>query len=119
MSGAVQAVIGVVEIVAGAVLDAYSLGTIGNPLIMAGVAQLLGYAISLFNNPRKPPLIPIGASYAGTLEPRRIIYGKLKVGGMYTAPPLTSGPNNDFLDMIFTVCGHDRSELPNLFMPSP
>jgi hypothetical protein len=66
MSKAIQAVVGLVEIVAGAVLWETPFGA---PLIMAGVGQLLGYAISLLINPHRTPLIPIGAAYAGTLEP--------------------------------------------------
>ncbi len=65
MSKAVQAIVGVVEIAAGVALSEYG---IGEALIAAGVSQLLGYAISLLNNPRRSPLIPIGASYAGTLD---------------------------------------------------
>jgi hypothetical protein len=82
MSGAIQGVIGVVEIAAGVIINIASdgaLSPLGNALILAGVAQLLGYAVSLLNNPHRAPLQPIGAAYAGTLEPRRMIFGTLKV----------------------------------------
>jgi hypothetical protein len=114
VSHAIQAIIGVVEIVVGAILDVYGISA-GNILIKMGVAQLLGYAISLLQNPHRAPLQPIAVSYAGTLEPRRIIYGKLKVGGMYTIPPLTAGPNNDFLEIVFTVAGHPVSGFGDMY----
>jgi hypothetical protein len=104
MSGAIQAIVGVVEIAAGVLLIETPLGA---PLILAGSANLLGYAVSLLNNPHRQTLVPIGASYAGTLEPRRIIYGTLKVAGMYTAPPLTSGPCHDFADYIALATGDE------------
>lgn len=106
MSKAIGAVIGIVEIAAGAVLDYFSFGTAGNTLIAMGVASLLSYAISLLVSPRKAPLIPIGASYAGTLEPRRIIFGTVQCGGMYVIPPMTAGTNNDQLHMVFAIAGH-------------
>jgi hypothetical protein len=71
MSNAIGAVVGVVEIVAGAIIDIASDGALswlGTPLIYAGASQLFGYAASLLVNPHRSPLIPIGASYAGTLE---------------------------------------------------
>lgn len=116
MSGAISAVIGVVEIAAGAVLDYFSFGTLGNALILAGAANLLGYAVSLLQNPHRAPLIPIGAAYAGTLEPRRILFGQLRVSGMYTAPPLTSGNNNDNLDIVLTVAGHPTTGFGDMYL---
>src|SRR5579863_3806529 len=103
MSGAVSAIIGIVEIAAGAFLIDTPFGA---PLIAAGVSTLLGYAVSLLSSPRRAPLIPIGAAYTGTLEPRRIIIGTVKTSGMYTCPPMTFGPNNDYLALVLTVCGH-------------
>jgi hypothetical protein len=78
MSGAISAIVGVVEIAAGAIIDIASQGAlswIGTPLISAGASTLLGYAVSLLVDPRKAPLIPIGASYSGTLEqPLVVVY---------------------------------------------
>ncbi|HSY05877.1 MAG TPA: Hint domain-containing protein [Steroidobacteraceae bacterium] len=116
MSKAVQAIVGVVEIAAGAVLDYFSYGALGNTLILAGASQLLGYAVSLLMNPRRGPLIPIGAAYAGTLEPRRILFGTLKLSGMYTNPPMTSGANNDYLDLVLTVVGHPVTGFGDMYL---
>lgn len=68
MGKAITAIVGAVEVTAGAVLDAYGF-EFGTNLIEAGVAQLLGYAASLLLNPHRAPLTPIGASYTGALEP--------------------------------------------------
>lgn len=76
MGGVVTAVIGIVEIGVGAMLLETPFGA---PLIGAGVSTLLGYAVSLLASPRRTPLLPIGAAYSGTMEPRRMIYGLLKV----------------------------------------
>jgi hypothetical protein len=82
VSHAVQAVVGVVEIAAGLIIDAASegaLSTVGNALILAGAANLLGYAVSLLMNPHRAPLIPIGAAYAGTLERPAVVPETLEV----------------------------------------
>lgn len=117
MSGAVKAIIGVVEIVVGVVLEAVpGFQAFGTALIAAGISQLLSYAISLLQHPQRPPLIPIGANYQGTLEPRRIIFGKLRVGGMYTAPPMTRGSNNDYLEIVLTVAGHQVTSFGDVYL---
>jgi hypothetical protein len=85
-----QAVLGVVEIVAGVILDVASYDTlsfIGNPLIAAGSATLLGYAASLLLNPHRQTLVPIGASYVGTLEgPAKTPETIEDVAAIYLAP---------------------------------
>lgn len=86
MGKVIDAVLGVVEIAAGAVLDFYGYG-IGNGLIAAGVAQLINSAIVLLTSPHRPPVSPTDVNYSGTLEPRRIIYGMQKVGGVGVIPP--------------------------------
>jgi hypothetical protein len=106
MSKFVGALVGVVEIVAGAVLDYFSFGTIGNGLIITGIGTLLGAAAQLLISPHRAPVQPIDVNYSGTLEPRRIIYGKMKVGGMHVIPPLTSGNNNDYLHLALAIAGH-------------
>jgi len=102
MSHAVQAVVGVVEIVAGAVIDIVTEGTGGNSLIAMGVAQLLSYAVTLLLDPRRRPLEQIGNAYSGTLMGRRIIFGQLKVSGMYVNPPMCAGASTEQLDALYT-----------------
>lgn len=68
MGNAISAIIGAVEIVAGIIVDLVSYGTaspLGNMLIAMGAAQLLTYGVTLLLDPRKSPLVPIGAAYAG------------------------------------------------------
>lgn len=117
MSKVVQAVIGVAEVVVGAVLDAYGYVVAGQGLIASGLSQLLNVAAQLLNSPHRPPVSPIDINYAGTLEPRRIIYGTLKVGGMHAIPPLTSGSNNDMLHMVLVVSGHGPEALEEAYLP--
>jgi predicted phage tail protein len=52
-SGVVKGIIGGLEIAAGAVLDYFSLGTIGNPLIVAGVSTIAGTVINTFMQPEQ------------------------------------------------------------------
>ena len=54
-------------------------------------------------------------SYSGTVEPRRIIYGKMLVGGMNTIPPLTSGGNNELLNQVLTIAGHECNSLGTVY----
>jgi hypothetical protein len=99
VSRAIQAVIGIVEIAAGLLLP-------GGPypwLIGMGAAQLLGVAAQLLNDPGRPPVSPIDVAYSGTLEPRRILYGTMKLSGMHTVPPLTSGPCHDLTDVALAL----------------
>ena len=49
--------------------------------------------------------------YAGTLEPRRIIYGQNKVSGMYVIPPLTSGSTNQYLHQVLAIAAHECQSL--------
>ena len=81
MSKVIQAVIGVAEIVVGYFVP----GAQG--LIYAGIATLLNVAAQLLASPHRPPVSPIDVNYAGTLEPRRIMYGLNKTGGMGAIPP--------------------------------
>lgn len=112
MSEAVKAVVGVVLIVVGVITYEYG----GAFLVNAGAALLLNAAASLFvKAPRAVPLAGIGINYSGTLEPRRIIYGTLKVGGINCLPPLTSGPNNDFMHQVLAFGGEQISGFGDVY----
>jgi len=37
----------------------------------------------------------------------RIIYGRVRVGGMETIPPFTSGDNYEYLHKVLTIAGHE------------
>src|SRR5881227_3285954 len=94
MSAAVKAVVGIVLIVASIEFPFLS-PLAAKFLFSAGVTLLLNAGASLFiHAERKAPISGISINYTGTLEPRRIIYGTLKLGGLNVLPPLTSGSNN-------------------------
>jgi|9_EtaG_2_1085328.scaffolds.fasta_scaffold00152_15 predicted phage tail protein len=90
-SNTTKAIIGGVEIAAGIVFDAFSMGTVGNPLIMAGVSTIAGAVINSF---MKPPEYDQSGDAAtsnifdgarnvskeGVAVP--ILYGRMKVGSL-------------------------------------
>lgn len=103
MSGAIKAIVGVVAVVVGIV-------TYQPWLVSIGASLLLNAAASLFiKAPRASPLAGVSINYSGTLEPRRIIYGTLKMGGINCLPPLTSGANNDFMHQVLAFGGEQIS----------
>jgi hypothetical protein len=53
--------------------------------------------------------------YSGTIEARRIIYGKMLISGMNTIPPLTSGNNNEMLHQVLTIAGHECNSLGTVY----
>jgi hypothetical protein len=53
--------------------------------------------------------------YAGTVEPRRIIYGELLVSGMHVIPPLTSGPDNRMLHTVLALAGHEVNAIGDVY----
>ena len=84
MSAAVKAVIGIVLIVVGEFTTIWG----GQALVMMGFSLLANAAASLFiKAPRAAPISGISINYTGTLEPRRIIYGTMKLGGINVIPP--------------------------------
>jgi hypothetical protein len=56
-----------------------------------------------------------GVEYAGTVEPRRIIYGELIVAGMHAIPPLTSGSDNRYLHSVLVIAGHQVSDITDVY----
>jgi len=84
MSAAVKAVVGIVLIVVGEFTTIYG----GQALVQIGISLLVNAAASLFiKADHKAPISGISINYTGTLEPRRIIYGKMKLGGINVIPP--------------------------------
>jgi hypothetical protein len=56
-----------------------------------------------------------GVEYAGTVEPRRIIYGEVIVAGMHAIPPLTSGSDNRYLHSVLVIAGHEVSDITDVY----
>ena len=98
MSNALKAVAGIVLLVVGTYTASFG----GFILRNAGISLLLSAAVGAIG-PKPPRASPLSGNnsinYSGTLEPRRIIYGTLKVGGMNVVPPMTSGPSHDLADV--------------------
>lgn len=46
-------------------------------------------------------------NYFDTGAPIRIVYGRVRTGGMETIPPLTSGADSKFLHKVITLAGHE------------
>lgn len=53
--------------------------------------------------------------YAGTIEPRRIVYGELQMSGMHVIPPLTSGNNNKMLHTVLALAGHEVTAIGDIY----
>lgn len=75
-----------------------------------GYAQVLGYigfAAAAFTvgkllAPKKPraQIQPTDSSYSGTLESRKLIFGKNKIGGMNVIPPIVTGSQGQYLHQV-------------------
>ena len=93
----------ILQVVVGVALVILSSGvgaSIGWSLIVGGtlgifIAQaLIGKPPSFLRN------LGHDIEYSGTVEPRRIVYGEMKVSGMNVIPPWTSGASNKFLHQV-------------------
>lgn len=105
MSGAVKIVAGLAIMFAGIFIPGGSLLLAKAGVLLAGMGTL-EEASKLFMP--KPPKQRIrqDVEYAGTVTPRRIIYGKLRVGGLNTIRPLVVDPKGKLLHQILTIAGH-------------
>lgn len=83
-------------------------------LLSAGLSFVTGgIAQALAPKPKRPrPRFDV--SYDGTLEPRRIIYGQVRVAGMQTIPAWTSGDGNKFLHELQTIAGHQCEDMTDV-----
>lgn len=54
--------------------------------------------------------------YEGTIEPRRIIYGRMRTSGMHCIEPLTHGPENKYLHDVIALAGHQVSAITNVYL---
>jgi len=82
---------GAVLVIVGAVIYNPGLIKVGIGLLISGIAD------ALQPKPRLPGNPGIQQEYSGTVNPRIIIYGQMKVSGMQLIEPLTSGTNNQYL----------------------
>jgi hypothetical protein len=80
---------------------------------MATAAFLSGVSAQLASAKRPRPSQTV--EYAGTVEPRRIIYGKVRVSGMHVIPPLTSGSDNRYLHTVLALAGHEVNAIGDVY----
>lgn len=109
MSRAVKFIVGVVLVVVGIVTIKPDLIKLGAGLLLAGVADLLT------PKPRLPGDPEVQLEYSGGVEPRRIIYGEIRVSGMNVLPALTSGASNEYLHQVLAVAGHEVSAITDVY----
>ncbi|MGP1665299.1 MAG: phage tail protein, partial [Rhodanobacter sp.] len=84
------------------------LTNIGLSVLAGGLAQ------ALVKKPRtQRPQHDV--QYAGTVEPRRILYGQLKLSGMHVIPAWTSGDGNKFLHQVIALAGHRFEAIGNVY----
>lgn len=84
-------------------------------LLSAGLSFVTG-GLSMALAPKpKAPRPRFDVQYDGTLEPRRILYGQLKVSGMHTIPAWTSGDGNKFLHQVLTIAGHQCEDITDVY----
>lgn len=89
---------------------------IGTAVQAIALTRAIGFvAAAIQGQPRK---IEAGLQdeYAGTVEPRRIIYGTALVGGMNVIPPWTSGPQNDYMHQVLAIAGHEVSAISKVYL---
>lgn len=92
----------------------------GSAALLATVNALaLGFVVSGISaqlaGMRRVPRQPIAIEYAGTVEPRRIIYGQLRVGGMHTIPAWSSGSDNKYTHKVLTLAGHEVEDITDVY----
>jgi hypothetical protein len=74
-------------------------------------SALIGGVTKQFTKTPKAPRPRQDVEYAGTVEARRIIYGKMKCSGMNVIPPLASGSSNQYLHQVLAIAGHECNSL--------
>lgn len=91
---------------------------VSTAFVYAAGAYLLNRAIQALT-PKPPGVQSRGvewqANYAGTNEPRRIIYGEVRVGGMHTIPAFVSGDDGENLHIVLSVAGHEVNDITNVW----
>lgn len=112
MARAVQGIVGVVLAAYGTATGNVALAKFGYSLIVSNVLAEVARALA-----GKPVVRKTGqvTEYYGTVEPRRIIYGKAKVSGMHVIPPWVSGTQNQDLHQVIAVAGHEITGVSTIY----
>lgn len=100
-------------------------GWLGGSAVAYAVAYTFVYAtaLTLLNSAIKA-LSPrpkggrgygLETNYAGTAEPRRIVYGTQKLGGMFVAPMFCTGNDGKDLHVILAIAGHEVDDITDVY----
>ena len=106
-----------------------ALGTIAGSSMVAAWAYAGVYAATyaagayLLNKAAEAlaPDVPKGkgagyeVNYSGTDVRRKIIYGEVRIGGMQTIPPVTSGTEGRYLHFLLTLAGHECESITDVW----
>lgn len=111
IAGAILLTAGAAAFVAPAYFASAAVWSVATSL--ATSAFLSGLSAQLASGKRQRPSLTV--EYAGTIEPRRLIYGKVRVSGMHVIPPLTSGSDNRYLHTVLALAGHEVNAIPAVY----
>lgn len=89
-----------------------TIATVGNAMAFAALAQGV---YSQFAKVPKAPRPRQDVEYSGTVESRRIIYGKIKASGMNVIPPLATGATNQYLHQVLAIAAHECNSLGQIY----
>lgn len=78
---------------------------------------LLNKAIkALSPRPRGGRGLGLELNTTGTAEPRRIIYGQQKVGGLHVIPGFCTGEDGKYLHIVLAIAGHEVSDMTDVYL---
>lgn len=103
MSGVVKAIAGYALMFVGIFTGNLMLAKAGFYLAGLGIVEEVS---KLFTPAPPKQRIRQDVEYSGTVTPRRIIYGKLRVGALNTIRPLVVDPKGKLLHQVLTIAAH-------------
>lgn len=78
------------------------------PMIVAFVVSVITQvAMKLLTPKPKKPGLQYYGNYSGTAEPVRLIYGRVRVGGMQVVPPFCTNNEGKALHVVIAYCAHE------------
>jgi hypothetical protein len=116
VSKVVRGVIAVALIVVSAFAGQLHIGVkLASILFSVGTSLALGVIAQSLSSKPRARRNGQEIEYAGTVEPRRIIYGTNKVSGMNVIPPWLSGDNNQYLHQVLALAGHEVAAITDVY----
>jgi hypothetical protein len=59
--------------------------------------------------------ISLEANFLGTAEPKRIVYGEQRIGGMHFIPPICTGNKGQYLHFGIVLAGHECESITDVW----